>query len=129
MDRPRPRLAPVTSARLPSSRKRSSVPIQPPAYWLIVLRMNTRRASIMHTPSDLLRHAAGLAILAAVVMASFTVRGADKQIVLIAGRPSHPAGMHEFRAGCLLFQKALAAVPGISVQVHDMGWPSKMVDG
>lgn len=83
----------------------------------------------MHTPSDLLRHAAGLVILVAVVMASFTVRGADKQIVLIAGRPSHPSGMHEFRAGCLLFQKALAAVPGITVQVHDMGWPSKMVDG
>jgi hypothetical protein len=37
--------------------------------------------------------------------------------------------MHEFRAGCLLFQKALASVPGITVQVYDMGWPSKMVDG
>ncbi|MFM7805260.1 MAG: hypothetical protein ACKPGK_12285, partial [Verrucomicrobiota bacterium] len=30
-----------------------------------------------------------------------------RRIALIAGRPSHPAGMHEFRAGCLLFQKAL----------------------
>jgi hypothetical protein len=33
------------------------------------------------------------------------------RIALIAGRPSHPSGMHEFRAGCLLFQKALAGVP------------------
>ena len=57
------------------------------------------------------------------------MRGADKRIVLIAGRPSHPPGMHEFRAGCLLFQKALSGVPGITVEVYDMGWPAKMVDG
>ena len=63
------------------------------------------------------------------VIASFPVRGADKRIVLIAGRPSHPSGMHEFRAGCLLLQKALASVPGITVDVYDMGWPAKMVDG
>jgi type 1 glutamine amidotransferase len=49
--------------------------------------------------------------------------------VLIAGRPSHPPGMHEFRAGCLLFQKALASIPGIKVDVYDMGWPSRTVDG
>ena len=57
------------------------------------------------------------------------VRGADKRIVLIAGKPSHPPGMHEFRAGSLLLQKALSGVPGITVQVYDGGWPSKMVDG
>ena len=57
------------------------------------------------------------------------VRTADKRIVLIAGRPSHPPGMHEFRAGCLLFQKALAGFPGVAVQVYDGGWPSKDVDG
>ena len=37
--------------------------------------------------------------------------------------------MHEFRAGALLLQKALAGVPGIKVDVYDMGWPHKMVDG
>ena len=37
--------------------------------------------------------------------------------------------MHEFRAGCLLLQKALASVPGITVQVYDGGWPAKDVDG
>jgi type 1 glutamine amidotransferase len=52
-----------------------------------------------------------------------------KQIVLIAGRPSHPPGMHEFRAGCLLFQKALAGFPGVNVQVYFNGWPTKTVDG
>ena len=37
--------------------------------------------------------------------------------------------MHEFRAGSLLMQKALAGFPGVTVQVYDGGWPSKMVDG
>src|SRR4051794_19682227 len=45
-----------------------------------------------------------------------------KKLVLIAGKPSHPPRMHEFRAGSLLLQKCLADVPGLSVEVHDMGW-------
>ena len=49
---------------------------------------------------------------------------APKKIVLIAGRPSHPPGMHEFRAGALLLQKCLASVPGVSVTVYSNGWPS-----
>lgn len=56
------------------------------------------------------------------------VHGDDRRIVLIAGRPSHPPGMHEFRAGCLLLQKSLAGFPGISVEVYSNGWPTK-VDG
>ena len=84
----------------------------------------------MQTPSRSLGRVIWLALLGAVVLvSSLPVRGADKRIVLIAGRPSHPPGMHEFRAGCLLLQKALASVPGITVQVYDGGWPSKMVDG
>jgi len=70
-----------------------------------------------------------IAGLMAARLAVTPVRAADKRIVLIAGRPSHPPGMHEFRAGCLLLQKALAGVPGISVQVYDGGWPAKTVDG
>ena len=84
----------------------------------------------MNISSRFLGRVMWLALLGAVVIvSSMPVRGADKRIVLIAGRPSHPAGMHEFRAGCLLLQKALASVPGITVQVYDGGWPSKMVDG
>ena len=83
----------------------------------------------MQTSSASFRRLTGLALLATVIGVSFTVRGADKRIVLIAGKPSHPPGMHEFRAGCLLLQKALAGVPGVTVQVYDGGWPSKMVDG
>ena len=83
----------------------------------------------MRTGADLRRRAALAAILIAAVVASFPARGADKRIVLIAGKPSHPPGMHEFRAGCLLFQKALSSVPGVSVQVYDMGWPANDVTG
>ncbi len=45
-----------------------------------------------------------------------------KKLVLIAGKPSHPAGMHEFHAGCLLFQKCLASIPGLEVSVHPNHW-------
>jgi hypothetical protein len=82
----------------------------------------------MLTSSEPMRRA-GLAVIAVIVASSLLVRGADKRIVLIAGKPSHPPGMHEFRAGCLLFQKALASVPGVTVQVYDGGWPSKVSGG
>jgi trehalose utilization protein len=84
----------------------------------------------MRRSFSFVRRAIGLAAVAvAVALMSMPVRTADKRIVLIAGRPSHPPGMHEFRAGCLLFQKALAGFPGVTVQVYDGGWPSKEVDG
>jgi len=51
-------------------------------------------------------------------------RAEDKKIVLIAGKPSHGHGEHEHHAGMLLFQKCLADVPGIKVDVHAGGWPS-----
>lgn len=53
----------------------------------------------------------------------------NKRIVLIAGRPSHPPGMHEFRAGAMLLQKALASFPGVTVDVYTNGWPSTTVNG
>ena len=81
-----------------------------------------------HMPSRLVR-CTFIALAAVLLVVGPPARAADKRLVLIAGRPSHPPGMHEFRAGCLLFQKALASVPGLTVQVYDMGWPSKMVDG
>lgn len=55
---------------------------------------------------------------------SVTLSAADKKIVLIAGIPSHPPGMHEFRAGCLLLQSCLSAVPGVAVTVYSNGWPN-----
>ncbi|XOV71446.1 MAG: ThuA domain-containing protein [Verrucomicrobiota bacterium] len=46
-----------------------------------------------------------------------------KKIILLAGRPSHGPGDHEFNAGCLLMQKCLSNVPGVDVEVYNMGWP------
>jgi type 1 glutamine amidotransferase len=63
-----------------------------------------------------------LALLVALTLASGAF-AAPKQIVLIAGRPSHPPGMHEFRAGCLLLQQCLAGVKDVQVTVYSNGWP------
>lgn len=49
----------------------------------------------------------------------------EKKIVLIAGRPSHGPGQHEHRAGCLLLQKCLQNVPGITSVVYSNGWPQE----
>jgi hypothetical protein len=54
---------------------------------------------------------------------------APRRIVLLAGRPSHPPGMHEFRAGSLLLQKALAGIKDVSVEVIPNGWPTTVVNG
>lgn len=47
---------------------------------------------------------------------------ATRKLVLIAGSPSHPPGMHEFRAGTLLLERRLVQVPGLRVERHDGGW-------
>lgn len=83
----------------------------------------------MRTSSRFPGPVAVLVVAVALLVAFTPVRSADKRIVLIAGRPSHPPGMHEFRAGCLLFQKALRNVPGITVEVYDNGWPSREDEG
>lgn len=73
--------------------------------------------------------AAGFVAALTVVSGTVVARQAAKRIVLIAGRPSHPPGMHEFRAGAMLLQKALSAVPNLRVDVYTNGWPSRTVDG
>ncbi len=66
-----------------------------------------------------------------VLGATLLTGAADKKIVIIAGKPSHPPGMHEFRAGSLLLQKCLSGVPGVSVTVYSNGWPqtSSLLEG
>jgi len=44
-------------------------------------------------------------LVVGLALSAVSSSAADKKIVLIAGKPSHPAGMHEFRAGCLLLQQ------------------------
>lgn len=64
-----------------------------------------------------------LVLLLAVSALALGASAAEKKILLIAGKPSHGPGDHEFRAGSLLLKKCLDGVPGIKAEVHDMGWP------
>ncbi|HUR47837.1 MAG TPA: ThuA domain-containing protein [Candidatus Saccharimonadales bacterium] len=67
-----------------------------------------------------MKHALLLVVAGLLAAPAFS---ADKKIVLIAGRPSHPPGMHEFRAGSLLLQKCLSETPGVTTVVYSNGWP------
>ena len=63
----------------------------------------------------------GFVATPAIVHAS-TRTAAPKKLVLIAGKPSHPPMMHEFRAGTILLEKRLQAIAGLTVERHEMGW-------
>ena len=53
-----------------------------------------------------------------------------KKLVLVAGRPSHPPGAHEFRAGSMLLKKCLDdfvsrdEYPRLVTAVYSGGWPT-----
>jgi type 1 glutamine amidotransferase len=47
------------------------------------------------------------------------------KIVLVAGRPSHGPGEHEFFAGCALLMKMLHQTPGVFPVMARDGWPKK----
>ena len=63
-----------------------------------------------------------VSLVAPATSASAATSDGKRKIVIIAGKPSHPPRMHEFRAGSLLLQKSLANVPGLVVEVADNGW-------
>jgi hypothetical protein len=52
-----------------------------------------------------------------------TSRAADKHLLLVAGRPSHGPGEHEFNAGVTLLAKCLARVPGVKTEIVLSGGP------
>jgi type 1 glutamine amidotransferase len=62
-------------------------------------------------------------LLAAIVVGSGAAARADKKIVLLAGRPSHPPGEHEHYAGCMVLASKLNLQPGFKAEVHRNGWP------
>src|SRR5438045_4492496 len=67
------------------------------------------------------------ALLLLPLLSGLTARGldADRQIIFIAGPPSHGPGEHEHRAGCLLLKSCLDKVPGVSSIVYSNGWPKQ----
>jgi hypothetical protein len=60
---------------------------------------------------------------------STLLSAADRKLVMIAGPVSHPPLMHEFRAGSMLLQKRLDAVPGLKTVLITNGWPTKIAAG
>ncbi|MEM1441543.1 MAG: ThuA domain-containing protein [Verrucomicrobiota bacterium] len=80
------------------------------------------------------RFAAPFSAVAALAAIAFAVIGCgdsatpeakSKKIVIIAGPPSHPSGMHEFFAGSTLLAKALNEESGLPLEVVVVqnGWP------
>jgi hypothetical protein len=64
-----------------------------------------------------------LTIVGGSAVSAKTANGQSK-LVLMAGKPSHPPGMHEFNAGVQLLSKALAqGAPKLKVEVVLNGWP------
>src|SRR5215472_3373760 len=63
-----------------------------------------------------------LALAAAALFCTLNLPAA--KIVLVAGRPSHPHGEHEFNAGTLLLEKCLKQNKGVETVVVTGGWPS-----
>jgi type 1 glutamine amidotransferase len=64
-----------------------------------------------------------LAAVALVAGLIAPARAEDAKIVLIAGRPSHGPGDHEFNAGSKLLVECLKKVPGIDPVFVAGGWP------
>jgi hypothetical protein len=63
-------------------------------------------------------------VLAAMLIGSFAHAADTAKIVLVAGRPSHGPGDHEFNAGIALLAKCLKSVPNVEPVVVKGGWPA-----
>jgi hypothetical protein len=72
--------------------------------------------------STFLRLALAAAASPALSRSAVANLGKPRKLVLIAGQPSHPPMMHEFRAGTILLEKRLREVAGLVVDRHEMGW-------
>lgn len=67
--------------------------------------------------------AATTTTVTAPLMASAGSKPQPRKLVLIAGTPSHPPGMHEHNAGVQLFHQFLRNVPGLDVSFVLNGYP------
>src|SRR3954462_6905419 len=65
----------------------------------------------------------GLALGGLVAAAPSPARAADAKIVLIAGKPSHGPGAHEFNAGTKLLAKCLKQMHGVDPVAVARGRP------
>jgi hypothetical protein len=79
--------------------------------------------SAMHPLAFTLPSAFRILLCCVVSACAAALHAADKEVLLIAGPPSHGPGQHEHNAGVLLLQKCLANVPGLKSEVALGGWP------
>lgn len=63
-----------------------------------------------------------LLLIASTLAAQALTPDGKHKLVFIAGKPSHPPGMHEFHAGTLLLTQCLKDFPNLVIDRHDMGW-------
>src|SRR5260370_24292193 len=70
-------------------------------------------------------------ILLILLVAASAFAAPPIKIVLVAGKPSHGPGQHEFNAGTLVLEKCLRQNKGIETVVVKGGWPEddKVFDG
>jgi len=66
----------------------------------------------------------GLAATAALAPAGPATAAESAKVVVIAGRPSHGPGEHEFNAGCKLLVKWLGEIKGVEPVLVTGGWPA-----
>jgi type 1 glutamine amidotransferase len=64
------------------------------------------------------------AIILSMLVCSAGFAAGPARIVLVAGRPSHGPGEHEFNAGAMLLAKCLRQNPGVEAVVIKGGWPA-----
>jgi type 1 glutamine amidotransferase len=65
-----------------------------------------------------------LAAACVLALGTSTAEAAERRLVIVAGTPSHPPLMHEFNAGCILLNKRLQGVPGLTTILITNGWPA-----
>lgn len=70
-------------------------------------------------------------LLVSLAMMAMAANAAPAKIVLVAGKPSHGPGSHEFNAGVLLLEKMLRQNRNIAPVVVKGGWPEdeRVFDG
>jgi type 1 glutamine amidotransferase len=62
--------------------------------------------------------------LVAPLLATALWAAEPKEVVFLAGPPSHGPGEHEHRADCLLLRACLEGVPNLTASVYSNGWPA-----
>ena len=65
-----------------------------------------------------------MARIGCVILVAFVCSiSAAPKVVLVAGTPSHPPGMHEYNAGCILLKRCLDESRLVETRLFTNGWP------